>query len=98
MALSRALKFKRPQYANRHDKVIFQHDIARPQVAKVVKETFEARNWDVLPSEFYEEIKIANDETHFKVQFQIMFTAENDFYNLLLKKSAQFLRSRRHSR
>ena len=49
MHLSRALKFKRPQYAKRHDKVIFQHDNARPHVAKVVKETLEALNWDVLP-------------------------------------------------
>ena len=31
MQLSRALKFKRPQYAKRHDKVIFQHDNARPK-------------------------------------------------------------------
>ena len=49
MQLSRALKFKRPQYAKRHDKVIFQHDNTRPHVAKVVKETLEALNWDVLP-------------------------------------------------
>ena len=49
MQLSRALKFKRPQYAKRHDKVIFQHDNARPHVAKVVKETLEALNWDLLP-------------------------------------------------
>ena len=47
--LSRTLKFKRPQYAKRHDKVIFQHDNARPHVAKVVRETLEALNWDVLP-------------------------------------------------
>ena len=49
MQLSRALKVKRPQYAKRHDKVIFQHDNARPHVAKVVKETLEALQWDVLP-------------------------------------------------
>ena len=49
MRFSRALKLKRPQYAKRHDKVIFQHDNARPNVAKVVKETLEALNWDVLP-------------------------------------------------
>ena len=29
--------------------MIFQHDNARPHVAKVVKETLEALNWDVLP-------------------------------------------------
>ena len=53
MQLSRALKFKRPQYAKRYDKVIFQHDNARPHVAKVVKETLEALNWDVLPHPSY---------------------------------------------
>ena len=45
--------FKRPQYAKRHDKVIFRHDNARPHVAKVVKETSEALNWDVLPYPSY---------------------------------------------
>ena len=29
--------------------MIFQHDNARRDVAKVVKETLEALNWDVLP-------------------------------------------------
>ena len=33
MQFSRALKFKLPQYAKRHDKMIFQHDNARPHVA-----------------------------------------------------------------
>ncbi|UYV82070.1 hypothetical protein LAZ67_21000657 [Cordylochernes scorpioides] len=47
MRLSRALKIKRPLYAKRHDKVIYQHDNARPHVAKVVKETLEALQWDV---------------------------------------------------
>ncbi|UYV71384.1 SETMAR [Cordylochernes scorpioides] len=42
MRLSRALKIKRPLYAKRHDKVIYQHDNARPHVAKVVKETLKA--------------------------------------------------------
>ncbi|UYV77256.1 SETMAR [Cordylochernes scorpioides] len=49
MRLSRALKIKCPLYAKRHDKVIYQHDNARPHVAKVVKETLEALQWDVLP-------------------------------------------------
>ena len=48
MQLSRALQFKRPQYAKRHDKVIFQHDNAWPHVAKVVKETLKALNWNIL--------------------------------------------------
>ena len=35
--LSRALQEKRPEYEQRHDKVIFLHDNARPHVAKVKK-------------------------------------------------------------
>ncbi|UYV67982.1 SETMAR [Cordylochernes scorpioides] len=53
MRLSRALKIKRPLYAKRHGKVIYQHDNARPHVAKVVKETLEALQWDVLPHPLY---------------------------------------------
>ncbi|UYV68422.1 hypothetical protein LAZ67_5004284 [Cordylochernes scorpioides] len=53
MRLSRALKIKRPLYAKRHDKVIYQHYNARPHVAKVVKETLEALQWDVLPHPLY---------------------------------------------
>ena len=37
MRLSRALREKRPQYEQRHEKVILQHDIARLHVAKPVK-------------------------------------------------------------
>jgi len=47
--LNNALKNKRPEYAKRHDKVIFQHDNARPHVGKIVKATLEALGWDVLP-------------------------------------------------
>ncbi|UYV84375.1 hypothetical protein LAZ67_X001965 [Cordylochernes scorpioides] len=53
MRLSRALNIKRPLYAKRHDKVIYQHDNARPHVAKVVKETLEALQWNVLPHPLY---------------------------------------------
>ncbi|UYV75796.1 hypothetical protein LAZ67_13001380 [Cordylochernes scorpioides] len=53
MRLSRTLKIKRPLYATRHDKVIYQHDNSRPHVAKVVKETLEALQWDVLPHPLY---------------------------------------------
>ena len=37
MRLSRALREKRPQYKQRHEKVILQHDNARPHVTKPVK-------------------------------------------------------------
>ena len=49
MRLSRALKEKRPQYEERHDKVILQHDNARPHVAKPVKTYLETLKWEVLP-------------------------------------------------
>ena len=46
--LSRALQEKRPEYEQRHDKVILLHDNARPHVAKVVKKDLETLKWDVL--------------------------------------------------
>ncbi|CAK9812396.1 Mariner Mos1 transposase [Anthophora quadrimaculata] len=49
MRLSRALKAKRPQYNERHDKVILQHDNARPHVASAVKTYLETLKWEVLP-------------------------------------------------
>jgi len=49
MRLSRALKEKRPQYEERHDKVILQHDNARPHVAQSVKTYLETLKWEVLP-------------------------------------------------
>ena len=48
MRLSRALKDKRPQYNERNDKVILQHDNAR-SLAKVVKTYLEMLKWQVLP-------------------------------------------------
>jgi len=37
MRLNRALKEKRPQYEQKYDKVIFQHDNARPHIAQAAK-------------------------------------------------------------
>ncbi|KAG5322685.1 MOS1T transposase, partial [Pseudoatta argentina] len=42
-------KEKRPEYEQKHDKVIFLHDNARLHVAKVVKKYLETLKWDVLP-------------------------------------------------
>ena len=47
--LNQVLKEKRAEYGKRHDKVIFQHDNARPHVAKCVKETLKDLRWHVLP-------------------------------------------------
>jgi len=49
MRLSRALKEKRPQYEQRHDKVILQHYNARPHVAQAIKTYLETLKWEVLP-------------------------------------------------
>ena len=51
--LSHALREKRPEYEQRHDKVIFLHDNARPHVAKVVKKYLETLKWDVLLHPLY---------------------------------------------
>ncbi|KAG5313072.1 MOS1T transposase, partial [Pseudoatta argentina] len=53
MRLSRALKEKRPLYAQRHDKVILLHDNTRPHVAKPVKTYLETLKWEVLPHLLY---------------------------------------------
>ena len=53
MRLSRALKMKRPQYQERHGKVILQHDNARPHVARPVKTYLEMLNCEVLPHQPY---------------------------------------------
>ncbi|GFU99460.1 mariner Mos1 transposase [Trichonephila clavipes] len=52
MRLSRALKDKRPHYNERHDKVILQHDNARPHVAKVVKTYLETLKWKSNPTRY----------------------------------------------
>ena len=53
MDLSRALNEKRPQYQERHDKVILQHDNARPRVARPVKTYLETLKWEALPHPLY---------------------------------------------
>ena len=49
MRLSREVKEKRPQYEQRHDKIILQHDNARPHAAQAVKKYLETLKWEVLP-------------------------------------------------
>ena len=53
MRLRRALKKKRPQYPERHDKVILQHNNARPHAARPVKTYLETLKWEVLPQPPY---------------------------------------------
>lgn len=47
--LNMLLKQKRPEWIDRHDKVILLHDNARPHVSKSVKELLEMIRWDTLP-------------------------------------------------
>lgn len=61
--LKRAIEENRPEYVNRHNKLIFHHDNARPHIAKPVKNYLEGQNWEVLhhppyspdiaPSDYY---------------------------------------------
>ena len=53
MRLSRALREKRLQYEQRHEKVILQHDNARPHAAKSIKTYLETLKWEVLPDSPY---------------------------------------------
>jgi len=52
MRLSRALKEKRPQYEQRHNKLILQHDNDKPHVAQV-KTYLETLKWEVLSYPLY---------------------------------------------
>ena len=47
--LKRAIAKKRPEYATRHEAIIFHHDNARPYVAIPVKNYLENSGWKVLP-------------------------------------------------
>ena len=44
---------KRPEYATRHDAIIFHHDNARPHVAIPVNNYLENSRWEVLPHPRY---------------------------------------------
>jgi len=49
--LSRALREKRPEYEQRHDKIILLHD-ARPHIAKVIKKYLETLKCFTAPAVF----------------------------------------------
>ena len=51
--LKRAIAEKRPEYATRHEAIIFHHDNARPNVAISVKNYLENSGWEVLPHPTY---------------------------------------------
>ena len=49
LRLNQALKKKRPEWHNRHNKLIMLHDNARPHVIKPVKKYLEGAKWEILP-------------------------------------------------
>ena len=49
ICLNQALKEKRPEWHNRHNKLIMLHDNARPHVAKPVKKYLKGVKWEILP-------------------------------------------------
>ncbi|EFN88884.1 Histone-lysine N-methyltransferase SETMAR, partial [Harpegnathos saltator] len=61
--LKRAIEEKRPEWVNRHSKLILQHDNAKPHTAEVVKRYLDGQDWEVLlhppysldiaPSDYY---------------------------------------------
>jgi len=63
MRLSRALKDKRLQYNERRDKMILQHNNARPHVTKVVKTYLETLKWEILPHPPYS-LDVAPSDYH----------------------------------
>lgn len=63
MRLSRALKGKRPEYEQRHDKVILQHDNVWPHIAKPVKKYLETLKWKILLHPLYS-LDIAPSDYH----------------------------------
>jgi len=48
MRLKVAIEEKRPEWVNRHSKLIFQHDNAKPHTANVVKTYLKGQDWEVL--------------------------------------------------
>ena len=69
------MQYKRPEYAKRHEQVIFQHDKARPHVTKLVKDTLETLGWEALPHPPYS-TDIASSDYHLFRSMQSALTGE----------------------
>ena len=96
--LKRAIAEKRPEYATRHEAIIFHHDNARPHVAIPVKNYLENRGWEVLPPPPYS-LDLSPSDYHLFRSMQnafteIRFTSEQGIKNWLgsplAAKPAQF--------
>jgi len=93
--LSRALREKWPEYEQRYDIIIFLHDNARPNVAKVVKKYLETLKWDVLPHVFsghcsFWLLIVPKDATSH--QFTFFAEIENWLHNWIVSKEESFFR------
>jgi len=73
--LDRAVKDIRRQYDRRHDKVILQHDNARPHVAKMVQETLKVLNWEILPHPPYSPDIVPSDYHLFRAMHSALLGA-----------------------
>ena len=85
--LKRAIAEKRPEYATRHESIIFHHDNARPHVAVPVKNYLENSGWEVLAHPLYSP-DLAPSDYHLFRSMQnaltgIRFTSEQGIKNWL---------------
>jgi len=94
--LSRALREKRSEYEQRHDKVILLHDNARPHVVKKYLETLK---WNVLPHPPYSPDIAPSDYWLFRRMHDLAshrFTSfaeiENWLQNWIASKDESFFR------
>ena len=96
--LKRAIAEKCPEFATRHEAIIFHHDYARPHVAIPVKNYLENSGWEVLPHPPYSP-DLAPSDYHLFRSMQnaltgIRFTSEQGIKNwldpFLTTKPAQF--------
>ena len=66
MHLSRALRGKRPQYQEKHDKVSLQYDSSQPRVARPVKTYLETLKWEILAHLPYSPDVVSSDYNFFR--------------------------------
>ena len=87
ICFKRAIAEKRPEYATKHEAIIFHHDNARPHVAIPVKNYLEKSGWEILPYPPYSPNLVPSDYHLFrsmqKALTGIRFTSEQGIKNWL---------------
>ncbi|GJQ70027.1 hypothetical protein Trydic_g22514 [Trypoxylus dichotomus] len=76
MCLKHAIQENWPQWRDRHDKVILQHDNTRPYVGQPVRTYLEGVKWQVLPHPSYSP-DITPSHYHLFPSMQSAFTGEH---------------------